>query len=145
MEEGRVTGVKELQEVKALHKRAEDTEELPGIKGKTLPQAVVGAFGYAEVLTQGKNRREPPGKPGVKKRDDKTQAVGGIRNQEGSEQGMGFFAGGAFEGADGYPAAAYGTLGIADKISAVGTVMAVGRSRGAAGRAGGSTAGEEFL
>ena len=60
-------GPEELQEIEVVRKGLEDANKLFGVQGKAFSEAVEGGFGNAEMLTEGKEGGELPGKPGIKK------------------------------------------------------------------------------
>ena len=71
--------------------------------------------------------------PCIEKGNKETGAVGGIRDDEGREQGMGMPTGGAQAGADSEQAVTYVAFGVTDQVSLVRAVTAECGSWGMAG------------
>lgn len=85
--------MEEIHQLKCLQKGTEGIKQESGIQCKALPDSVIGAFGYVKVCTKGRNRGKFSGNPGIEKGNQKTHAVGGMRDKDRKEQCMGFSAG----------------------------------------------------
>lgn len=102
MEEVGVSRSEDVWKVCAIHESLQCLQEPFGIQDEPLPYPVVGTLGDAEVLAEGRDVGELPGDPCIKKRDEESQAVGRIGNDDRGEQRVGAATGAALEGADRY-------------------------------------------
>lgn len=135
-------GAQELQEIKGIRKGLDDSEEFFGIQGQTFSEAVERGFGYTEMLTEGSDRRKAPSEPGIKKRDDKGEGEGGMRDKDGEEKRVRLMAGSAFKRTYGNPMTKDRVLVIGDKIPVIRAIEGEGRGRRATGRTGRERGGE---
>ncbi len=87
MEQEGITGQQGLQQTCNFHKGTERIKEDAGIQGETPADTVEGAFRDIKVAAQGRDRGKLPGNLGIKEADEEAQAVGGVRDDEGIDEG----------------------------------------------------------
>lgn len=86
MEQEGIAGKQGIQQVCGCHKGTERVKGTAGVQGKTLADPVEGALRNIKVAAQSRDGGKLPGGPGIKKADEKAQAVGRVRDDEGEDE-----------------------------------------------------------